>query len=419
MRVLRAASRSQRRGLHARCKRGRLRGIQRLFLGALAGKSRDGKPITDADFDKDGNVSFAEAHSYAVIQSDTIDVPVRTSEALLRQYSKLGDAHKKAKTSDAKGADDKSKDSELLELKGPLTTLAAGCHPDQRAVIELLAAKIGLKGSATVEDVQEKLKQAEDKLDAANSKSNTATRTRRNALKAVRNEIYANWPELQSEWAPLAVDLATDRADEFVSKVQKMPDYATLGYAKKREEELIKDFDAIGARQGARRAIVCALAKPPYWLPICRRSPSRRSFSATSSCSKWKRARSQIRAPRTASRPRSSRQLTSSLADGFPASALGAVRLRGVTFGEVAALGGAAPRLWLTRAEFAWHFFWPSIRAPLRRERSFSRTRAKSGHRPARIPADLSAARVGRARCQTRFGPANAMWRAKRLRTPS
>ncbi len=156
------------------------------------------------------------------------------------QYSKVGESNKKAKPSDVKDADDKTKDIELLELKGPLKTLGAGCHPDQRAVIELLAAKIGLKGSATVADVQEKLKQAEDKLNAANSKSNTATRTRRSALKAIRNEIYATWPELQSEWAPLAVDLATDHADEFVSKVQKMPDYATLGYAKKREEELIK-----------------------------------------------------------------------------------------------------------------------------------------------------------------------------------
>src|SRR3954468_2780821 len=105
------------------------------FWGALAGKSREGKPIKDADYDKDGTVSFAEAHSYAVIQSDTIDVPVRTSEALLRQYSKLGETNRKAKSSDTKRSDDgKTKDSELLELKGPLKTLAAGCRPDQRAV---------------------------------------------------------------------------------------------------------------------------------------------------------------------------------------------------------------------------------------------------------------------------------------------
>jgi hypothetical protein len=209
------------------------------FWGALAGKSRDGKVIADADFDKNGQISFAEAHSYAVIQSDTIDVPVRTSEALLKQYSKLGDTTT-AKGSAKKDGAAKSDEPNLVALSGSLETLADGCRPDQRAVIEQLTAKLEMKTTATVEDVQQKLRQAEDKLDSANSKSNTATRTRRSALKAVQNEIYENWPELQTEWAPLAVDLATDRADEFVSRVQKLPDYATLGYAKKREAELIK-----------------------------------------------------------------------------------------------------------------------------------------------------------------------------------
>ncbi len=210
------------------------------FWGALAGKMRDGKVVVDADFDKNGQISFAEAHAYAVIQSDTIDVPVRTSEALLKQYSKLGDATTKAKSAAKKDGDAAGSESELLALSGPIKTLAAGCRPDQRAVIDQLATKLDLKAGATVEDVQAKLRQAEDKLDSANSKSSTATRTRRSALKAVRNEIYDNWPELQSEWAPLAVELATARADEFVTRVQKLPDYATLGYAKKREEELIK-----------------------------------------------------------------------------------------------------------------------------------------------------------------------------------
>jgi hypothetical protein len=118
--------------------------------------------------------------------------------------------------------------------------LAATCRPDQRAILEQLPVKLGLKANATVEDVRDELKRVEGKLDEADSKSNTATRTRRSALKSVRNEIFKNWPELESEWAPLAVDLATNRADEFVSRVQKLPDYATLGYAKKREEELTK-----------------------------------------------------------------------------------------------------------------------------------------------------------------------------------
>ena len=103
-----------------------------------------------------------------------------------------------------------------------------------------------------------------------------------------------DWPELQSEWAPLAVELATDCADEFVSKVQKMPDYATLGYAKKREEELIKISMQLEATRCAwsdcwrasETAVLAAnlskIAKPEI-------------VHATSSCSKWKRARSQIR----------------------------------------------------------------------------------------------------------------------------
>ena len=60
------------------------------FWVALAGKSRVGKAVDTADYDKNGQVSFAEAHAYAMIESDTIDVPVRTSGVLLRQYSELG-----------------------------------------------------------------------------------------------------------------------------------------------------------------------------------------------------------------------------------------------------------------------------------------------------------------------------------------
>ena len=52
------------------------------FWGALAGKLRVGKAVDTADYDKNGQVSFAEAHAYAIIESDTIDVPVRTSGAL-------------------------------------------------------------------------------------------------------------------------------------------------------------------------------------------------------------------------------------------------------------------------------------------------------------------------------------------------
>lgn len=210
------------------------------FWGALGGKTRDGKSIADADYNKDGKISFAEAHSYAVIESDTIDVPVCTTEALLRKYSELPKSKENEAEAKNRSADKNSADDELVKLSGPLSTLAEDCRPEQRAVLDQLPAKLGLRRGATVEDVEKKLTELDGKLDAADAKAQTATRTRRSALKAVRNEIYGLWPELQTEWAPLAVDLATDRADEFVDKVQKLPDYATYRYAKKREDELVK-----------------------------------------------------------------------------------------------------------------------------------------------------------------------------------
>lgn len=59
------------------------------FWAALAGASRTGEPIDRPDYNGDGAVSFAEAHAYVIVESDTIDIPVCTSEALLRRYSRL------------------------------------------------------------------------------------------------------------------------------------------------------------------------------------------------------------------------------------------------------------------------------------------------------------------------------------------
>jgi hypothetical protein len=55
----------------------------------------------------------------------------------------------------------------------------------------------------------------------------------------VRAEIYKLWPELRSEYAPLAVELVTDRADEFVRRIESLPDYREFVDAKQKEESLI------------------------------------------------------------------------------------------------------------------------------------------------------------------------------------
>ncbi len=57
------------------------------FFAALHGSTRTGEAVERPDYDGDGSVSFAEAHAYVQVRSDTIDIPVSTSDVFLRQFS--------------------------------------------------------------------------------------------------------------------------------------------------------------------------------------------------------------------------------------------------------------------------------------------------------------------------------------------
>lgn len=55
------------------------------FFAALSGISRDGRPVTGADYDKNGAVSGLEALAYTHLHDNSIDVPLCTSDFYLRQ----------------------------------------------------------------------------------------------------------------------------------------------------------------------------------------------------------------------------------------------------------------------------------------------------------------------------------------------
>ena len=156
------------------------------FWAALGGKTRTGESVPSADYDGDGKVSFAEAHSYAVIESDTIDVPVRTSSALLAKYSSLGKGKAKSGSDGAfdsilnileagkKPGDKQAKT--YVELKGPLKALAEHVPADQRAILEQMPAKLGLSSSPTVEEVKLRLGQINSNGKAASAQAGLARR---------------------------------------------------------------------------------------------------------------------------------------------------------------------------------------------------------------------------------------------------
>ena len=220
------------------------------FWSALGGRSRVGEKIESADYDGNGQVSFAEAHAYAIIESDTIDVPVCTTDALLRRYSRLSNRSRRSRDSEEAATDPfgqfvsaftsanrEAGDEEFLQVKGPLAKLAETARPAQRAILERLPAKLNLDSNPTVENVKRRLKQVESRMNAANAKLQAAHQTESRTLDRVQEEVREIWPELHADYHPLAGALTSERGDEFSGQVESLSAYKSLAKAKERVEE--------------------------------------------------------------------------------------------------------------------------------------------------------------------------------------
>jgi hypothetical protein len=57
------------------------------FFAGLSGRSRTGKTVASADYNQDGRVSFVEAHAFAKIDQNNVDLPLSTSESWLQNQA--------------------------------------------------------------------------------------------------------------------------------------------------------------------------------------------------------------------------------------------------------------------------------------------------------------------------------------------
>lgn len=223
------------------------------FWAALQQQTRAGAPIENADIDGDGKVSMAEAHAYAVIESDTIDIPIRTSGALLRKYSTLAsgsvdDEESGNPLSSLFGMLDKSKQDDvklkLVKPSGPLADLAKLARPDQQAILTRLAEKLELGEGPTVESLKLRLAKAEADLLTATSERSIARQAVSNLRERIADRLTEKWPELDTAYSPMVAELCGERSSEFVAEVEGMPDYEAYQTALERDEKATEAFNA-------------------------------------------------------------------------------------------------------------------------------------------------------------------------------
>lgn len=175
------------------------------FWAALSGKKRTGELIPPPDYDGDGRVSFSEAHAYTILTADTIDLPVKTSEEFLNQYSRFGD-----------------EEPGLLKNDESYELILSLANPVQRAILEGLSEQLGLTGDDRLTDAWEALEA---------SRKNSRSRRRRGdstveqLRRKIASDVRRKWPELANVVNPIAVELLTSRSDQFVAAVENHRDY--------------------------------------------------------------------------------------------------------------------------------------------------------------------------------------------------
>ncbi len=212
------------------------------FWAALGGVTRTGESIPSCDYDSSGMVTLNEAHAYAVIHSDNIDIPVQTSGELLRRVSKLGKPQTVATSTDKPaerttlsgligllGGDDEisiePREPQLLSLSETIQSVHSLASPDQQAIIDALVAKLQIDTNQPCLSVQRLCSKQKKQVDTSESRyvalSDKAATTREALVEA----LQTRWPELdQTGYSPIITTLTTTLAEEFMTTIESLPE---------------------------------------------------------------------------------------------------------------------------------------------------------------------------------------------------
>ncbi len=224
------------------------------FWAALGGVDRTGNPIEDVDYSGDGVIQFAEAHAYASLRSRTIDIPISTSEVILRKYSRIASPTTRGAATERPGGlfnmlfggtqptDDTRSTSgadDLMDSATSLETAAELASVEQRAVIDELVRELEIDPVADLKAIRRQRKRA-----AARS-ATTAGRIQREhqRLEQSRTNLHeavlVEWPELGAGgFSPTMGLLLDEQAESFVDFIQSTPESAAINLRRNKLKEL-------------------------------------------------------------------------------------------------------------------------------------------------------------------------------------
>ena len=234
------------------------------FWEGLCGESRIGKKIKKPDFDKDGKTSLAEAHAYVILKSDTIDIPIKTSDVFLRRFSSLTPPKDKdSNKTSALGSKTSSVVAKLpKETKSEETKEASSCAPadlfhsvteelkgllkgtgvESRAVVNGLSRKLKLTQPDRHEEAKKLIASLKKKRSTLSEQKKKHDEERGKIKRTLALKLRKEWPEFKNLHHPTITSLYRNpkaaQVKELVDRDGSWTRYKELsGKSKKLESE--------------------------------------------------------------------------------------------------------------------------------------------------------------------------------------
>jgi hypothetical protein len=192
------------------------------FWAAMSGQPRLGPAIERPDYNHDGKVSFNEAHAYVIINSPTIDLPVKTSDIFLRRYSVMDD--------DA---------ADALSFASDYSEVVKSANVIDRAILDGLSVALKMTGESRMRTIKEEWRKLHERRKELEKKVVALRKDRDEQRKTLAKVLITHWPELSNPFHPLLRQLMADAADpigEYLREQKTCKEFCRLIEEQKKNE---------------------------------------------------------------------------------------------------------------------------------------------------------------------------------------
>jgi hypothetical protein len=178
----------------------------------LRGRGRGGEPIPVVDYDGDGQTSLAEAHTFAVIHAQSIDIPLRTSEVYLKRIVPFG-------ASSLVGP---------FSIHMPFERLRESATPAQVAALEALSSDLRLVGIDRGQETLDVSAKAIENRDRCDSELRKSAPKYFEYCQSIRVALVNRWPELANPWSAQLAEIVDKDGTEITRTIEAHPSFAAL-----------------------------------------------------------------------------------------------------------------------------------------------------------------------------------------------